>query len=130
MRDIFIEEAREVIADAHAALERLGDAPENGTDLTNVRRAFHTLKGSSRMVGLKEFGEAGWACEQLYNDRLAHAPRLDSTLRQFSTEALNYLAAWTEAIAVGEDHGHQAVRARASWPKASRCVPPTLIWST
>ena len=109
MRDIFIEEAREVIADAHAALARLGEAPENGTDLTHVRRAFHTLKGSSRMVGLKEFGEAGWACEQLYNDRLAHAPRLDSTLRQFSSEALIYLADWTEAIAVGEDHGHQAV---------------------
>jgi len=108
MRDIFIEEAREVIADAHAALARLGEAPENGTDLTHVRRAFHTLKGSSRMVGLKEFGEAGWACEQLYNDRLAHAPRLDSMLRQFSSEALIYLADWTEAIAVGEDHGHQA----------------------
>ena len=108
MRDIFIEEAREVISDAHAAIERLGDAPENGTDLTHVRRAFHTLKGSSRMVGLKNFGEAGWACEQLYNDRLAHAPRMDSALRQFSTEALNYLAGWTEAIAVGEDHGHQA----------------------
>jgi len=108
MRDIFIEEAREVIADAHAALARLGEAPENGTDLTHVRRAFHTLKGSSRMVGLKEFGEAGWACEQLYNDRLAHAPRLDSPLRQFTAEALIYLADWTEAIAVGEDHGHQA----------------------
>ena len=108
MRDIFIEEAREVIGDAHAAIARLGDEPENATDLTNVRRAFHTLKGSSRMVGLKDFGEAGWACEQLYNDRLAHAPRLDSALRQFSTEALNYLASWTEAIAVGEDHGHQA----------------------
>ena len=108
MRDIFIEEAREVISDAHAAIARLGDAPENGTDLTHMRRAFHTLKGSARMVGLKEFGEAGWACEQLYNDRLAHAPRLDSALRQFSIEALNYLAAWTEAIAVSEDHGHQA----------------------
>ena len=108
MRDIFIEEAREVIGDAHAAIARLGDEPENATDLTNVRRAFHTLKGSSRMVGLKDFGEAGWACEQLYNDRLAHAPRLDSALRQFSIEALHYLASWTEAIAVGEDHGHQA----------------------
>ena len=109
MRDIFIEEAREVITDAHAALARLGESPENGTDLTHVRRAFHTLKGSSRMVGLKEFGEAGWACEQLYNDRLANAARLDSPLRQFTAEALTYLADWTEAIAVGEDHGHQAI---------------------
>ncbi|RVU47728.1 hybrid sensor histidine kinase/response regulator [Rubrivivax rivuli] len=108
MRDIFIEEAREVISDAHAALERLVDAPESAHDLTAVRRAFHTLKGSSRMVGLKDFGEAGWACEQLYNDRLAQAPRMDAPLRQFTGEALAYLAGWVEAIAVNEDHGHNA----------------------
>ncbi|KPF44209.1 hypothetical protein IP80_18055, partial [beta proteobacterium AAP65] len=108
MRDIFIEEAREVVGDAHAALERLADAPESAHDLTAVRRAFHTLKGSSRMVGLKEFGEAGWACEQLYNDRLAQAPRMDAALRDFTTEALAYLAGWVEAIAVNEDHGHNA----------------------
>ena len=39
--------------------------------LTTLRRAFHTLKGSSRMVGLKEFGDAAWICEQLYNTHLA-----------------------------------------------------------
>jgi chemosensory pili system protein ChpA (sensor histidine kinase/response regulator) len=55
--------------------ERLADAPDNAGDMTAVRRAFHTLKGSSRMVGLRDFGEAAWACEQLYNARLAHAPR-------------------------------------------------------
>ncbi|MDP2007308.1 MAG: Hpt domain-containing protein [Rubrivivax sp.] len=108
MRDIFIEEAREVIVDAHAALERLADAPDNATDLTAVRRAFHTLKGSSRMVGLKDFGDGGWACEQLYNARLAQAPRMDHPLRLFTGEALNYLAGWTEAIAAGEDRGHNA----------------------
>ncbi len=108
MRDIFIEEAREVIADAQAALERLADAPDNATDLTAVRRAFHTLKGSSRMVGLREFGDGGWACEQLYNARLAQASRMDNPLRQFTVEALNYLGDWTEAIAAGVDHGHNA----------------------
>ncbi|MBK6472852.1 MAG: Hpt domain-containing protein [Betaproteobacteria bacterium] len=108
MRDIFIEEAREVIADAHAALERLADAPDNATDLTAVRRAFHTLKGSSRMVGLKDYGEGGWACEQLYNARLAQAPRMDGPLRQFTAEALNYMADWTEAIAEGVERGYNA----------------------
>ena len=95
MREIFIEEAREVVADAHAALERLADDPENAGDMTAVRRAFHTLKGSSRMVGLRDFGEAAWACEQLYNDRLAHAPRVDTAMRQFTGDALAYLADWT-----------------------------------
>ena len=108
MRDIFIEEAQEVIADARAALDRLADSPENATDLTAVRRAFHTLKGSSRMVGLSEYGEGAWACEQLYNARLASAPRMDTPLRQLTAEALSYLAGWTDAIAAGHSRGHNA----------------------
>ena len=33
------------------------------------------------MVGLRDFGEAAWACEQLYNARLAQAPHVDEPLR-------------------------------------------------
>ncbi|MDE2276368.1 MAG: Hpt domain-containing protein, partial [Burkholderiales bacterium] len=108
MREIFIEEAREVVAEAHAALQRLAETPDHAGDLTAVRRAFHTLKGSSRMVGLRDFGDAAWACEQLYNARLAVAPRLDGALRQLTTEALAYLGDWTEAIASGAPRGHRA----------------------
>jgi chemosensory pili system protein ChpA (sensor histidine kinase/response regulator) len=108
MREIFIEEAREVVTDAGAALERLAETPENTGEMTTVRRAFHTLKGSSRMVGLKDFGEAAWACEQLYNARLAEAPRVDAPLRQFTQQALAYLGAWVEGIGAGRDDGHRS----------------------
>ncbi|MDO8418966.1 MAG: Hpt domain-containing protein, partial [Rubrivivax sp.] len=108
LRDIFIEEAREVIADAHEAVDRLADAPEDSADMTTVRRVFHTLKGSARLVGLPEFGEAAWACEQLYNARLAHETRMDPPLRLFSGEVLDYLGSWIEAIAAGRDDGHEA----------------------
>jgi chemosensory pili system protein ChpA (sensor histidine kinase/response regulator) len=108
MREIFVEEAREVVDNARAALARLADAPETASDMTELRRAFHTLKGSSRMVGLREYGEAAWGCEQLFNARLAHAARMDGALRQFTSEALTYLGDWTEAIAMGRDDGHRA----------------------
>ena len=108
IREIFIEEAREVMAEARAALETLADEPENADGMTTVRRTFHTLKGSARMVGLPEFGDAAWACEQLYNARLAQAPRVDQPLRLFSGEALAYLGDWLEAIAAGRDGGHRA----------------------
>ncbi len=112
MREIFLEEAREVMQGAHDALAMLAEDPENLGELTTVRRAFHTLKGSSRMVGLTDFGEAGWACEQLYNARLAEAPRADEALLGFTGEALAYLGDWIEAIAAGQLRGHdpQAVR--------------------
>ena len=102
MREIFLEEAREVIAAARASLDALAAGPEDVGELTTVRRAFHTLKGSSRMVGLRDYGEAAWACEQLYNARLAEAPRMDAELDAFTRDALDHLAEWTDAIAVGQ----------------------------
>lgn len=108
MREIFIEEAREVVTEARAAVGRLFDAADNAQDMTAVRRAFHTLKGSSRMVGLKDFGEAAWSCEQLYNARLAQAPQMDPPLREFTNEALDYLGDWVEAIASGHASGHHS----------------------
>ena len=108
MRDVFIEEAREVVTDAQAAVDRLQSAPDSTQDMTAVRRAFHTLKGSSRMVGLREFGDAAWSCEQLFNARLALEPHMDAPLRLCTTEALAYLGAWVEAIARGRNEGHNA----------------------
>ncbi len=106
MREVFIEEAREVVTDAQAAVERLQSAPDSTQDMTAVRRAFHTLKGSSRMVGLRDFGEAAWSCEQLFNARLALEPHMDAPLRLCTTEALAYLGSWVEAIARGRNEGH------------------------
>ena len=111
MREIFLEEAREVIGDARASLARLAQPGDVSAEATTVRRAFHTLKGSSRMVGLRSFGEAAWACEQLYNSRLAQSERVDEPMLALSGEALDYLADWVEAIAARQDlgHTHQAV---------------------
>jgi chemosensory pili system protein ChpA (sensor histidine kinase/response regulator) len=44
--------------------------PGDREALRNVRRAFHTLKGSGRMVGLKELGELAWDVERVHNKLL------------------------------------------------------------
>ncbi|MBC7957294.1 MAG: Hpt domain-containing protein [Cytophagales bacterium] len=100
MREIFLEEAREVIETAQGALTQLAGSPANLEQLTTVRRAFHTLKGSSRMVGLKEFGDAGWVCEQVYNSWLAEQKAADPSLLGFSNNTLSYFSDWVEAIAI------------------------------
>ncbi|HYN62168.1 MAG TPA: Hpt domain-containing protein, partial [Rubrivivax sp.] len=108
MREIFIDEAREVLQGAHEALQRLHASPDDLGDLTLIRRAFHTLKGSSRMVGLKDYGDAAWACEQLYNARLAETSRLEGDIEAFTLEAVRELGEWVEAIAAGRLDGHDA----------------------
>jgi chemosensory pili system protein ChpA (sensor histidine kinase/response regulator) len=100
MREIFLEEAREVVETANTALAQLANSPANIEQLTTVRRAFHTLKGSSRMVGLKDFGDAAWSCEQLYNSWMAEQKAADPSLLEFSNNALAYFADWIEAIAL------------------------------
>lgn len=105
MREIFLEEAREVVQSAVAACDDLAQAPADLGQLTTVRRAFHTLKGSSRMVGLKAFGDAAWACEQLYNTRLADQSAADDGLLAFTRWSLGYLGDWVEDIANRNEGG-------------------------
>ena len=105
MRDIFIEEAREVIGDARTALAGLSRQPDDVTLLTTVRRAFHTLKGSSRMVGLGDFGDAAWGFEQLYNAWLASQNPANDELMGLSIEALTHLERWVDAIAARQAQG-------------------------
>jgi len=109
MRDIFLEEAREVISNAERALAALVSAADDLGEMTTVRRAFHTLKGSARMVGLESFGEAAWSCEQLYNRRLADAQPADGDLLALTTDVLAYLGDWVEAIGERRDGGHRAL---------------------
>ncbi|WP_022978848.1 Hpt domain-containing protein [Ideonella sp. B508-1] len=108
MREIFLEEAREVLEQAREGLAGLRADATDLEAMTTVRRAFHTLKGSSRMVGLTAFGEAAWSCEQLYNARLAEAAvRADEPLCEFTGRALDQLEDWIGRVADGQDEAPQ-----------------------
>jgi len=125
MLEIFLEEAAEVAETARAALASLADAPTSKEDLTTVRRSFHTLKGSSRMVGLNEFGEAAWACEQLYNDWLADGKPAGDKLLAFSADALEELCAWRDEVAANGRSGRRAqgLRERADALRLGKPLP-------
>ena len=111
MREVFLDEAREVLAGARAALADLQSRHDDSAAFNTVRRAFHTLKGSARMVGLRPFGDAAWACEQLYNTRLAEpSASADAELRQFSLEACHYFGQWVAGIEAGDASGFQPDR--------------------
>lgn len=105
LRDIFLEEGREVVGNGLAALDALQQEPTNLEQLTTLRRAFHTLKGSSRMVGLNEFGEAAWAMEQVLNMALGEQKPAEDSMLALSREAMEAFGRWVEDIASGQD-GH------------------------
>ncbi|MCE1250879.1 MAG: Hpt domain-containing protein [Comamonadaceae bacterium] len=106
--DIFLEEAREVVATGLAALAALEAAPADLSEQTTLRRAFHTLKGSSRMVGLNDFGEAGWALEQMLNAWLAEQKPMPMPMQTLAREALQGFGQWAEAIGQGQADAWQS----------------------
>lgn len=67
LEDIFLTEAEEVLAHLAQHLQSLRVNSTNSESLTEVRRAYHTLKGSGRTVGLVGLGEVAWSVEKLLN---------------------------------------------------------------
>ena len=108
LRAIFLEEAREVQAAGLLAVRALHETPTDLEQLTTLRRAFHTLKGSARMVGLGQFGEAAWAMEQVLNAILAEQRPAGQALLMLAQDALQTLGEWAGAIEAEADANWQA----------------------
>ncbi len=112
--DIFLEEAREVVANGLEAVAQLQVQPGDLEHLTTLRRAFHTLKGSSRMVGLDEFGEAAWALEQLLNTVLAEQRPAGPALLTLAGEAMTQFGRWADDISARQADAWRSQPFRAS----------------
>ena len=114
LRDIFLEEAREVTGNGLEAVRTLRTNPSDINQLTILRRVFHTLKGSARMVGLNEFGEAAWSIEQLFNGWLAEQKPANNDLLSLSGTSLSGFSRWIEDIAANNDAAWTASAFRVS----------------
>ena len=100
---IFLEEANEVLATIAEQKALLAAAPDNVEALTTVRRSMHTLKGSGRMVGLKDLGEAAWEFEQTLNLWLRQDTAVTPDLQRLIEEAHALFADWVVYLESG--HG-------------------------
>jgi len=98
---IYFEEAGEVLAGIGERVEAVRAEPHNIEELRTIRRGFHTLKGSGRMVGLTRLGEAAWAVEQVMNKWLEEERPATPDLLQLVTEAQAFFAAAVEGLKGG-----------------------------
>ena len=112
--EIFLEEVREVIGNGVNAVAVLEANSVEAVEQASLRRAFHTLKGSSRMVGLMAFGNAAWSFEQLHNSWLAEQKPADAPLLQLSRDALLGFGRWADAIAADDANAWSAAPFEAS----------------
>ncbi|MEN3274468.1 MAG: hypothetical protein V7631_258 [Massilia sp.] len=97
--EIFVLEAEEVLGVVAATLPELQRDPAAIDALTIVRRAFHTLKGSARMVELDAFAAAAAALERVLNLWLADSRAATPELLALIGYAHAQLAPWVAELA-------------------------------
>ncbi|WP_301100978.1 Hpt domain-containing protein [Propionivibrio sp.] len=100
---IFLEEANEVLGTIAENLQVLRDEPHNLERLTTIRRSFHTLKGSGRMVGLKDLGETAWAVEQTLNLWLGQELEVGPPILDLLAQAHAIFATWVRHLETHSD---------------------------
>lgn len=121
--EIFIEEVGEVLETLDQYIPQWQADPENLAARAEVRRAFHTLKGSGRMVQASILAELAWSIENLLNRVIDGKVALNSSVftlvdavralmpeltqdyaqgRQQSSAATEQLTAQAEALVRGE----------------------------
>lgn len=100
--EIFLEEAQEVLGTIESNLARLQQQPHDVETLTTIRRSSHTLKGSGRMVGLKDLGETAWAVEQTLNMWLRQEQEVTPELLEMISLTHQVFSVWVEHLASGD----------------------------
>jgi chemosensory pili system protein ChpA (sensor histidine kinase/response regulator) len=99
--ELFIEEAKEEIASIQRCFPLWDQNPLDFESLAILRRSFHTLKGSGRMVGARVIAEFSWAIENLLNriidKTLSRTPGMMTLLRS----AMAALPALVEQLETG-----------------------------
>ncbi|HET7370291.1 MAG TPA: Hpt domain-containing protein [Gammaproteobacteria bacterium] len=99
--EIFLEEAHEELARLGDYFPRWQRNQEDREALTVVRRSFHTLKGSGRMVGARRIGEFAWAIENMLNRVIDGTVEVRDAVVELVGEVLAALPELVEELEAG-----------------------------
>jgi chemosensory pili system protein ChpA (sensor histidine kinase/response regulator) len=105
---IYIAEAHEVLDNVALELDTLRLAPADQGGFVSIRRGFHTLKGSGRMVGLGSLAEVAWEVEQTLNLWLRDSRIPSQELLDFVAVAIDAFRGWVRQL---ETQGQAQVEA-------------------
>ncbi len=103
IREIFLEEMQEEIDNLVNAEKAWLADPTQTSALAGIRRSFHTLKGSGRLVGADVLGEFAWKVEDMLNRVLDNTIEPDQNVQDLMRHAIDALPQLLAALE------HQAV---------------------
>ena len=97
--EVFLEETDEVLITLHDCLPQWAANPADSAALAELRRGFHTLKGSGRMVRALVLGELAWAVENLLNRVIERSVAPSAEIFQLLEDVLVMLPELIQAFA-------------------------------
>lgn len=95
---VYLDEAKEVLANVAQHGQALQRDVADKNALLEIRRGFHTLKGSGRTVGLNELSEVAWMVEKLLNEIIEHKRMLSSAHLAFIEQVGQAFFAWVAQL--------------------------------
>lgn len=98
LQDIFVTEAQDVLESNVIHLQVLRESESNHLALTELRRAFHTIKGSGRTVGLEAMGDVANAVEKLLNLLIEHKLYPSNEILTFAEEVNQAFTDWIQQL--------------------------------
>ncbi|NMX67386.1 response regulator [Pseudomonas sp. WS 5111] len=118
LREVFLEETAEVLDVLQRLVPQGAASLEDKAALSDMRRAFHTLKGSGRMVRALVLAELAWAVENLLNRVLERVVAPGAEVQAVLDDVLVLLPALIAEFAADtqrqrDDVDHLAARAHA-----------------
>lgn len=96
--EIFIEEAGEVLETLAEYYPLWKDKESDQDSLVIIRRAFHTLKGSGRMVEAFDIGELAWSVENMLNRVIDRTIKVTPHLHHLVDGVIEVVPALIEAF--------------------------------
>ncbi|MFT5082628.1 MAG: chemosensory pili system protein ChpA (sensor histidine kinase/response regulator) [Lentisphaeria bacterium] len=117
--EIFIQEAGEVLETLAEHFPKWRAAASDTDSLVIVRRAFHTLKGSGRMVEANDIGELAWSIENMLNRLIDRSIRLKPQVHNIIEAVLELVPYLVEAFEARKANPHLELTGKyAAWARA------------
>ncbi len=99
--EVYFEEVGELLERLDDNIKAWTQHPEDKKTLTEIRRVFHTLKGSGRMANVLDVSELAWRVENMLNQAIAGAVPVSEPMMKLVASARAQIPKMVDALKNG-----------------------------
>lgn len=125
--EVYLEETEGIFSEIAESIINCKSNRADKESLNNIRRQFHTLKGSGKMVLLMNLAEAAWLIEDHLNRWLSENKEADDNLIELIESSTELFKLWVEDL---KNNEKALVNDKIIRKKIELCNNPDLSYET